>query len=139
MRTEKLPRGLRNNNPGNIRNNDNIDWQGEIAIHEKRDFVFEEFKDRVSGYRALLKLLRNYNKIHGCRTIPDYVRRWAPEHENNTSGYISRVCQEMGIPTTFVPDPDDKSIMCAMAAAISEVENGVPAILSEVEAGWDAL
>lgn len=45
----------------------------------------------------------------------------------------------MGIPTTFVPDPDDKSIMCAMAAAISEVENGVPAILSEVEAGWDAL
>lgn len=62
-----------------------------------------------------------------------------PEHENNTSGYISRVCQEMGIPTTFVPDPDDKSIMCAMAAAISEVENGVPAILSEVEAGWDAL
>lgn len=139
MRTEKLPRGLRNNNPGNISNNDNIDWQGKIAIHEKRDFVFEEFKDRVSGYRALLKLLRNYNKLHGCRTIPDYVRRWAPEHENNTSGYISRVCQEMGIPTTFVPDPDDKSIMCAMAAAISEVENGVPAILSEVEAGWDAL
>ena len=98
-----------------------------------------DFNDRVSCYRCLLKVLRNYNKLHGCRTIPDYVRRWAPEHENNTSGYISRVCQEMGIPTTFVPDPDDKSIMCAMAAAISEVENGVPAILSEVEAGWDAL
>ena len=45
----------------------------------------------------------------------------------------------MQVPTTFVPDPDEKSIMCVMAAAISLVENGVPAIMSEVEAGWDAL
>ena len=62
MSTEKLPRGLRNNNPGNIRNNDSINWQGEVAATSKKDFTFEEFKDRASGYRALLKLLRNYVK-----------------------------------------------------------------------------
>lgn len=139
MSTEKLPRGLRNNNPGNIRNNDGVKWQGEVNATAKKDFTFEEFKDRESGYRALIKLLRNYHKLHGCRTIADYIRRWAPENENNTSGYITRVCKEMQVPTTFVPDPDEKSIMCAMAAAISQVENNVPAILSEVEAGWDAL
>lgn len=133
------PRGLRNNNPGNIRNNDKVKWQGEVDPQCKRDFSFEEFKDRASGYRALLKLLRNYNKLHGCRTIADYIRRWAPEFENNTSGYITRVCQEMQVPTSFVPDPDEKSTMVAFAAAISEVENGVPAVLSEIEAGWDAL
>lgn len=133
------PRGLRNNNPGNIRNNDKVKWQGEVDASCKKDFAFEEFKDRTSGYRALLKLLRNYNKLHGCRSIADYIRRWAPEHENNTSGYITRVCREMQVPTSCVPDPDDKSVMVAFAAAISQVENGVPAVLSEVEAGWDAL
>lgn len=133
------PRGLRNNNPGNIRNNDKVKWQGEVDPQSKRDFTFEEFKDRASGYRALLKLLRNYQKLHGCRTIVDYIQRWAPDIENNTSGYITRVCQEMQVPTSFVPDPDEKSIMVAFAAAISQVENGVPAVLSEVEAGWDAL
>ena len=139
MSTEKLPRGLRNNNPGNIRNNDSINWQGEVAATSKKDFTFEEFKDRASGYRALLKLLRNYNKLYGCQTIADYIRRWAPENVNNTIGYITRVSREMQVPTSYVPDPDEKSIMCAMAAAISQVENGVPAIMSEVEAGWDAL
>lgn len=133
------PRGLRNNNPGNIRNNDKVKWQGEVDPQSKRDFTFEEFKDRASGYRALLKLLRNYQKLHGCRTIVDYIQRWAPEIENNTSGYITRVCREMQVPTSFVPDPDEKSIMVAFAAAISQVENGVPAVLSEIEAGWDAL
>lgn len=133
------PRGLRNNNPGNIRNNDKVKWQGEVDASCKKDFAFEEFKDRASGYRALLKLLRNYNKLHGCRSIADYIRRWAPEHENNTSGYITRICREMQVPTSCVPDPDDKSVMVAFAAAISQVENGVPAVLSEVEAGWDAL
>lgn len=139
MKKNNQPRGLRNNNPGNIRNNDNINWKGEVAATNKKDFSFEEFKDRASGYRALLKLLRNYNKLHGCQTIADYIRRWAPENENNTIGYITRVSREMQVPTTYVPDPDEKSIMCAMAAAISQVENGVPAIMSEVEAGWDAL
>lgn len=139
MSEQKLPRGLRNNNPGNIRNSNSVKWQGEVDTACKKDFTFEEFKDRASGYRALLKLLRNYHKLHGCRTIADYIRRWAPENENNTSGYIIRVSREMQVPTTFVPDPDDKSIMCAMAAAISQVENNVPAVMSEVEAGWDAL
>lgn len=139
MSTEKLPRGLRNNNPGNIRNNDNVHWQGEVAATQKKDFSFEEFETRESGYRALLLLLRNYNKLHGCQTVADYIRRLAPENENNTIGYITRVSREMQVPTTYVPDPEEKSIMCAMAAAISLVENGVPAIMSEVEAGWDAL
>lgn len=29
--------------------------------------------------------------------------------------------------------------MCAFAAAISQVENGVPAIMKDVESGWDLL
>lgn len=45
----------------------------------------------------------------------------------------------MQVPKSFVPDVNDKATMCAFAAAISQVENGVPAIMSDIEAGWDAL
>lgn len=133
------PRGLRNNNPGNIRNSDATDWKGEIATEKKRDNVFEEFKDMAHGYRALIKLLQNYRRKHGLQTISDFIRRWAPRTENNTSGYITRVCREMQVPTSFVPDIDDKGTMCALAAAISLVENGIPAVMADVEAGWKLL
>lgn len=91
------------------------------------------------GYRALIKLLQNYRRKHGCKTIADFISRWAPRTENNTSGYITRVCREIQVPATFVPDVDDKGTMCALAAAISQVENGIPAVMADVEAGWDLL
>ena len=91
------------------------------------------------GYRALMKLLQNYRRNNGCRTMADFISRWAPPVENNTSGYIRRVCTEMQIPTSFVPDIHDRVTMCAFAAAISQVENGVPAVMADVEAGWNLL
>lgn len=30
------------------------------------------------GYRALIKLLQNYRRVNGCRTIADFINRWAP-------------------------------------------------------------
>ena len=130
------PRGLRNCNPGNIRITKDK-WQGLRPVQEDKEFF--QFSDMKWGYRALIRTLQNYHRLHGCRTIADYINRWAPEHENNTSGYISRVCREMQVPTTYVPDVKDKTTMCAFAAAISQVENGVPAVMSDVESGWEEL
>lgn len=135
----KQPRGLRNNNPGNIRNSQRTDWQGEVDEASKNDKSFEEFETIAYGYRALIKLLQNYRKLHGCQTMADFIKRWAPETENNTSAYIKRVCTEMQVPTTYVPDVNDKTTMCAFAVAISQVENGVPAVMTDVESGWDLL
>ena len=72
-------------------------------------------------------------------TIADFINRWAPPSENNTGNYISRVCREMQVPNSYVPDVDDKDAMCAFAAAISQVENGVPAVMEDVVAGWELL
>ena len=130
------PRGIRNCNPGNIRITKDK-WQG--LREEQTDSSFFQFKEIKWGYRALMRTLQNYRELHGCNTISDFIRRWAPENENNTSGYISRVCSEMQVPTTFVPDVNDKETMCAFAAAISQVENGIPANMEEVEAGWNLL
>lgn len=133
------PRGLRNNNPGNIRNSDATDWKGEVAAEKKRDNAFEEFKDMAHGYRALIKLLQNYRRKHGLQTISDFIGRWAPRTENDTSAYITRVCWEMQVPSSYVPDINDKTTMCNFAAAISLVENGIPAVMADVEAGWELL
>lgn len=131
-----VPRGLRNNNPGNIRiTKDN--WKGLKKVQtDKEFFQFEEIK---WGYRALIRTLQNYRKRRGCETIADFIRRWAPENENDTSAYIRTVCMKMGVPSVYVPDVDDKITMCLFAAAISYVENGVLADMEEVVKGWELL
>lgn len=131
-----LPRGLRNCNPGNIRITKDK-WQGLREVQTDKSFF--QFTEMCWGYRALLLTLQNYRKIHNCKTIADFINRWAPSVENNTSGYISRVCSEIQVPSTFVPDVNDKDTMCAFAAAISQVENGVPAVMEDVAAGWELL
>ena len=130
-------RGLRNNNPLNIRLSATTRWQGEVRPSQDRAFC--QFESIAYGYRAGLKLLQNYRKLNGCRTIADFVNRWAPPVENNTSGYINRVCREMQVSSTYVPDVNDRATMCAFAAAMSRVENGVPAVMADVVAGWNLL
>lgn len=133
---DRIARGLRNNNPGNIRKTKDK-WQGLRPVQEDAEFF--QFTEMKWGYRALIRTLQNYRKRHGCKTIGDFIRRWAPSTENNTSGYISRVCKEMQVPDSFVPDVYDEGTMCAFAAAISQVENGVPAVMEDVESGWELL
>lgn len=133
---DRIARGLRNNNPGNIRKTKDK-WQGLRPVQEDAEFF--QFTEMKWGYRALIRTLQNYRHRHGCQTIADFIRRWAPNNENNTAGYISSVCKEMQVPDSFVPDVDDEGTMCAFAAAISQVENGVPAVMEDVEAGWEAL
>lgn len=130
------PRGIRNCNPGNIRITKDK-WQGLRPT--QTDGEFFQFTEMKWGYRALIRTLQNYRRKHGCKTIADFISRWAPRTENNTSGYITRVCKEMQVPATCVPDVEDKGTMCALAAAISAVENGIPAVMADVEAGWDLL
>lgn len=130
------PRGLRNCNPGNIRITGDK-WQGLRPTQTDKEFF--QFTEMKWGYRALIRSLQTYREKHGCKTIADFINRWAPPVENNTNGYIQRVCKEMEVPTTYVPDVNDKDTMCAFAAAISQVENGVPAVMADVLAGWELL
>lgn len=130
------PRGLRNNNPGNLRLSKDK-WQGLRAVQTDKEFF--QFETMAHGYRALIRTLQNYRKLHKCQTIADFINRWAPRTENNTAGYIQRVCREMQVPTTYVPDVNDKATMCNFAAAISQVENGVPAVMADIYSGWELL
>ena len=106
-----IPRGLRNNNPGNIRNS-STEWQGEIT--PSKDKFFKQFTSMAYGYRAVIKLLQNYRKLYHLKTVAELINRWAPPTENKTSAYIIRVCKEMQVPSTYVPDVADKDTMSKM-------------------------
>lgn len=131
-----LPRGLRNCNPGNLRVSKDK-WQG--LSENQEDGAFFQFKEMKWGYRALMRTLRNYRMRHGCVDVADFIRRWAPPSENSTGTYIRRVCADMQVPSTYVPDVEDMDTMCSLAAAISFVENGVPAVMEDVREGWRLL
>ena len=132
----KTPRGIRNCNPGNIRITKDK-WQGLRSVQTDKEFF--QFEAMKWGYRALIRTLQNYRRRHGCMTIADFIRRWAPSSENDTLAYIKAVCNQLGVPSVYVPDVDDRDTMCAFAAAISRHENGVEADRKEVEDGWDLL
>ena len=131
-----MTRGLRNNNPGNLRLSKDK-WQGLRAVQTDKEFF--QFETMAHGYRALIRTLQNYRKLHKCQTIADFISRYAPKIENNTAGYIQRVCREMQVPTTYVLDVNDKATMCNFAAAISQVENGVSAVMADIYSGWELL
>ena len=82
MNNDKLVRGLRNNNPFNIKKS-GFDWLGKVA---SKDPVFEQFDSLEHGVRAGLKLLLNYVR-KGIDTPNKIISRFAPVSENNTKYY----------------------------------------------------
>ena len=135
MRRNELPRGLRNNNPGNIRRNSDV-FQGEINPSRAKEFT--QFKNMAYGYRAMYKILSNYYNKYQLNTIRKMISRWAPENENNTAAYVSLVSSYSGV------GPDDlisfdREQMIRIVAGMSRVENGIEAVMSDVIAGWNLL
>ena len=128
-----IPRGIRNNNPLNIRHSPSK-WKGMKRTQTDPSFV--QFTDITYGYRASFVLLRTYRQKHGCNTIRKIVSRWAPENENHTESYISNVSRWTGIdPDKPIGGQDANSYM-AIVCAMSRQENGVEANRAEVAEGW---
>lgn len=131
-----MSRGLKNNNPGNIEKN-STKWQG--LSRDQTDSRFFVFDDIYYGYRAMFRTLRTYKEKHGKKTIEQIINRWAPPVENATHTYIDVVAKEAGIAPTDEVDVYDKDLMCKIVSAMSRVENGKPAVMREVEKGWELL
>jgi len=87
-------RGIRNNNPGNIRVSLSR-WSGKVQANQDGDF--EQFYDIVYGLRAMIRLLFNYIHKDGLDTIAKIIPKYAPSHENNTENYIAYVCRRSGL------------------------------------------
>lgn len=133
-----LPRGYRNNNPLNIRLSNANNWQGKVR--NNTDGVFEQFVSMEYGYRAALKLIRNYID-DGLQTVSEIISKWAPNTENNTAGYIQRVIGINQWTAGKVIDPNNLNDMCDLVYAMAIVENGNTILpdYTEINKGWSML
>jgi hypothetical protein len=125
-------RGLRNNNPLNIRHNADL-FQGEIR--PSTDKAFKQFKSMAYGYRAAFVTLGTYLS-RGKNTIEKIIQSWAPPSENNTEGYIGKVEKWSGIPRNQILTTNSGEAYVQIVMAMSRVENGVPANDTDVHAGF---
>lgn len=126
------PRGLRNNNPLNIRHS-RYRFQGEVVPGSDR--AFKTFSSMAYGYRAAFVVLGSYLAC-GRNTVEKIIRAWAPPTENNTEGYIAHVVQRSGVGRNKVLTAESGGDYRKIVAAMSHCENGVPANMADVEAGF---
>ena len=133
MRTPKqIPRGIRNNNPLNIRIG-NV-WLGEV--NEPTDPEFEQFVAMEYGLRAGFVLLRRYIRHYHKNTIRLIITTWAPSTENNTEAYIQRVASRMNLDADTPLLYEDEKTMCQLVAAMCQVECGQKVDFAKIEKGY---
>jgi hypothetical protein len=120
------PRGIRNNNPGNLDNTN--PWQGLVA--NKNESRFATFKDATWGIRALAVTLITYHDKRKAKdgsridTIREVVERWAPPSENDTTAYVKAVSKAVGVSPDMEIDLHQYQILKPTVEAIIRHENG---------------
>ena len=117
-----LPRGIRNNNPLNIRKSKDK-WKGLRAV--QADAQFCQFETLEYGWRAAFYLLtRTYYHKYRLYTIRAIISKWAPPCENNSKAYVENVSRLTGIdPDEPIGIPSERParwIALGMAMAIQE-------------------
>lgn len=129
-----LPRGIRNNNPGNIRFSD-VQWEGKVT---SPDTQYEAFSSPEAGIRATaVNAMTKANR--GTNTIQSLITEWAPPNENDTKAYIAAVSSSMGMSPTDKLNLNDPAQLTALTNAIITHENGGnPYSAEQVAAGVNA-
>ena len=122
------PRGLRNNNPGNIVRTSER-WQG-MAADQSADPRFVVFDAPVYGLRALARILRKYHSS-GLTSVQAIINRYAPPVENDTGAYVRAVAAALGV-TPTQPIQLTDAAMSTLIAAIVKHENGTQPYSGEV-------
>lgn len=125
-------RGLRNNNPGNIRHGD--PWQGMRDVQTDGSFV--QFISPEYGIRAMARILSNYSKA-GINTLRSIISRWAPPDENPTDALITNASRRLNIHPDAPLDVDLH--LPSLIDALIFQENGVQPYSSDIIARGIAL
>lgn len=121
---QKLPLGIRNNNPGNLRSH--------MGLRDQYEFNegFAVFKTPRDGLMAMLKCLWVYYNGMGKRTLAGIITRYAPPTQNDVKAYINSVCKISGLNPLHAETQDMRldqfGRMFLLASAMVAVENGHP-------------
>jgi hypothetical protein len=133
------PRGIRNNNPGNILLTSEP-WDGKLSKEQNTDGKFEQFKSYAYGVRAMIVLLRNYFSTYKLDNLEAIVYRWNQGNPN----YVKYVAEKSGIAPTAKITANKETIK-KLVQGIADFENGIKpnerTVVSDdvFEAAWSIL
>lgn len=131
-RKKIVPRGIRNNNPCNIRIGNT--WLGERDNPDETEF--EQFTSMEYGIRAAFCILRRYIRRYKRNCISSIISSWAPSSENNTAAYIDKVAAMCDLDPLADIDYADESTMCKLVDAMILVECGQHVPMDKIKQGY---
>ena len=120
----ELPRGIRNNNPGNLVYTEDR-WEGMSGS----DGRFVIFSYMEYGVRAMAIVVTNYCTLYSLCTVGEVVNRWAPASENSVKDYLLSIQQYGGL------SPDDEVDMKNLIRAMVIHENGMQLSENTIDIG----
>lgn len=117
---KSAPRGIRNNNPGNL----NYVGQAGATMEGGEGGRFAVFESMQHGVAALYKQLQLYFK-RGINTLSSIVKTYAPASDNNNvDAYISALTKATGKGANEVLDSGDTATIARLMKGIVDHENG---------------
>jgi hypothetical protein len=125
----KLPRGLRNNNPGNIEDGK---FAQSLPGYVGSDGRFAVFDNLDAGAHAMQRLLSTYGR-KGIDSVEGVINRWAPPTENDSGAYAKTVANYLGVKPGDKIDLNDPDILAKLSSAMAGVENGREVPLAYVD------
>ncbi len=117
-------RGLRNNNPFNLRPSRDFTWQGQLGADEGNYLIFDS---AASGLRAGYINIRNQQRKHHLATVRQIITKYAPPEDNNkTEAYIAAVSRALDVgPDDALNLITDLTRLTDFGRAVIKHENGV--------------
>lgn len=115
------PRGLRNNNPLNLK----FDGQDGATADSSGFAVFKTMQAGIDANKHQLMLDQD---VHGAKTLSDLITMWAPPGDNDTAGYIKAVSKATGIAAGAQVNLHDPAVMQAIFSAMAIQEGSGPGI-----------
>lgn len=124
MNGAPVPRGIRNNNPGNLRPSRKSEpWRGQASVDDANYLIFI---DAHHGLRALVINLVNQQRKHGLRTVRAIITKYAPSTENDTAAYIAAVSRALDVgPDDPLDLVSNRAQLEALTRAVIKHENGL--------------
>lgn len=121
------PRGIRNNNPGNL----NFVGQNGAQLESHATPRFAKFQTAFDGFSALGKQIKAYyngtSKAVGyqkLQSVEDIISRFAPPKENNTQAYINKLSKTLGVGRGETLNIHDPQVLATLMNGITQIENG---------------
>jgi hypothetical protein len=135
-----LPRGVRNNNPGNLIQS-NAPWDGKVP--NPTDSQFEQFSSPQAGIQATAQNALRL-QANGAKSVFDLINKWAPPNAKGntpmtTLAYINDVAAKMGVdPEQPINLSDPQTLAKFTNAVIAHENNGFaysPGTVAQAVAG----